>query len=144
MAQRKNKKTENSELTYLVLENDHALFSYFQKYIDHNGLDPEIVYGADQRDTDEIAAKFAEHDVLLINPNLVSFSQYNLMMMLMYDCITKNSLRIKEIRIFSNVDRSEELRDMWAGKRKYLDIVLKSVKIYQVDASDYTKTQVEL
>lgn len=119
---------------YLILENDSVLGDYLQDYIAEHKLDPHILYMVNIRDTDEIAEHFMSSEVLLFQPTLITWGQYNTMLMLMYDLITKGKLGIKEIQIFThNDDIADDLKELWDDKRKYLDIVIQHVKIFHVD-----------
>lgn len=132
-------------MKYLIVENDHKIDSYFQSYIDKNNIEATMIFGLEHRSTDEMAEYFTQHEILMFEPTLVTFSQYNGLMMLMYDLLTKNCLAIKEIHIFHHDERIErELRALWHDRRKWLDKVLPHVKIYRIDDIEETKTIINL
>jgi hypothetical protein len=118
----------------VVLENeDHLDSSSFISYLGENQMERTYIYNADQVNTDEILAAFSINEVLEFKPTMITFSQYNLMMMVMYKLLAAGILTIKEIHIFShNEELESELKELWSGKTKYLEAVTRHVKIYQV------------
>lgn len=130
----------------LVLENDFEISERLSDYLKDQGLKPKLLVAVPNRTSEEIAEEFGKAEVLIIEPNLISFSQYNLMLMLMYDLMTKEKLAIKEVRIFTgNEDIEEDLKELWESKTKYLAQVLEKVKIFSVDkAREYEKVELKL
>lgn len=128
---------------YVVLENDDHLSDRLTKYLAEKKN--TLLYMADQRDTEEILENFEKGDTLLFQPTLITWSQYNLLVMVMYSLIQENRLSIKEIEIFTHREESvaEELTSLWEGKRKYLDLVLQHVKVFTIDSGmDFQKTEI--
>lgn len=116
----------------VVLENDDHLSDAFAGYLDENPAEREIIFEAGREYTGRIIDAFAKCDVLEIQPTMLTFSQYNLMVMAMYQLITEDRLSIKEIHIFYNRSIEDDLRELWGDKRKYLDQVLERVKVFSV------------
>lgn len=130
-----------NSMKYLVLENDHELSRELQRYL--TGKDAEVVYGADHRDSDEFLEMISRFDVLLFEPTLVTYGQYNLTMMLLYHAIQENSLRISRVEIFKDHgDIVHRLEELWEDKRTYLDEVLKRVELFAV--SNYEERKIDL
>lgn len=121
--------------SFLVLENDIELDESFLKFVD--GLRKQsdklkIIYNAAVEPLDELTKAFEEYEVLIINPTLITFAQYNLMMMLMYSLICEGTLKIRELYIYHfNDNKQKALSSLW-DKRKHLDKVLSRVRIYDV------------
>lgn len=121
----------------LLIENDNKLSDALLTYISENNDDTKcvrnVVYNVNTVSSDILILYFKKCQILEFQPTLITFSQYNLLLMCMYKLIKENSLDIKEIHIFSrNEQISDELTDLWRDKRMYLDEVLKYVKIYRV------------
>lgn len=131
---------------YLILENDSEIDERFQEYLDSEGIQKEcVILGmTSQRSSEEVAEYFSKVEVVLFQPNLINFGQYNLMLMLMYDLIQKNKLSVKTVKIFTHKDIESELKELWEGKDKYLKEVLKHVKIFSIDPSEYTEQKLML
>lgn len=128
-------------MKYLVLENDYTLFDRFEEYL--SDKDATVIFGVDSRDSEEIVSAFETHHVLAFSPTLITFSQYNLLAMIMYDCLQREKLCIDEIHIFAHRETiEEELKKLWEGKRKYLDKVLEKVKLFVIDTYDFEKTEI--
>lgn len=68
----------------IVLENDDKLPEELAAYIKEEKLPTEQVCRADRADTDVILDYFAKARILLFQPTLITYSQYNLMMMALY------------------------------------------------------------
>lgn len=117
----------------LVLENDNVLPEEFQKYLDSIPQMKTCICNLHNVELDDIMRGFETSDSLYICPTLIDEGQYNLMLMLMYNLIKKGELKIKEVVIFNpNEDIDRTLSAVWENKRKYLDIVIEHIKIYQV------------
>lgn len=121
----------------LVLENDTELdykaLQYLKNFDNYN-----LITEADQVDTGDILEAFKTHDILVFKPTLITYSQYNLMVMAMYKLIESDSLAIKEIHIiyYDKEKLEQELRDLWDNKRIYLNQVLTKIKLYRVYPGD--------
>ena len=141
---------KTAKIKSLVLENDFEISEYLTKYLKTEGLEPVMLTALEHRVSEEISEEFAKAEVLIVEPTIIKFGQYNLMLMLMYDLLTKGKLAIKEVRIFANdygpgyFSVEHELKELWESKTKYLSIVLEKVKIFAVDKGDYTKTELKL
>lgn len=125
-------------MKYLVLENDDVLSKYFLKYLDKITKKKKTIIfrRADEVDTEMIMNHFKIHQILIVQPTIITFSQYNLMVMALYKLIKTGELKdgIKEIHLYhSDEELDETLRYLWDGKRMYLDEVLKHVKIFRVE-----------
>lgn len=132
-------------LKYLVVENDSTFDSYFQKYIKKQNIQPYILFGLEMREPDEIAELFSMYDILLFQPTMVTFHQYNGLMMIMYDLLTKGKLKIKEIQLYHHDERIEnELRALWYNKRKFLDLMLPHLEIYRIDDIEDLKIKIKI
>lgn len=133
---------------YLILENDSELSDRFQSYIEQDSFSDnasvKMLGMANQRDTDEIAEEFVQADILLFEPTMITFSQYNMMLMLMYDLITKDTLTINEVQIFTHKDMVKEFTELWEDKRKYLDEVLKYVTLYTINPVGFEKLEIKI
>ena len=118
----------------LVLENDEDIERDLERYLDSLSEEKDIVTNADNVENAVMMEKFTTCSTLIVKPTLVEYSQYNLMLMLMYDLLTKGKLGIKEIVFFHPLEDelTKELQEIWDEKRKYLDIVLQHVAVYQV------------
>jgi hypothetical protein len=117
----------------LILENDDSLSKDLNRYIDEHVPDKKIIFEASGHDSKDLLDSFKEHQILLFQPTLITFSQYNLMMMMIYKLLKTNENGIKEIHIFhydENIGNS--LKELWDGKRMYLDEVIKHIKIFRV------------
>lgn len=120
-------------MDYIILENEDYLSDSFLSYINKNNINHKIIFEASQEQSGEVIESFKKHQILLFQPTQLTFSQYNLMMMIIYQLLKKNENSIKEIHIFtSNEGIDSDLRDLWEGKRMYLDEVIKHVKIFRV------------
>ena len=122
-------------MDYLILENEQDLMPLMAEYLDSKSLQGkfEILYNAAIENIDVILDAFSTNNVLIIQPTMVTYSQYNLMLMCMYDLLTKDKLGIKEIHIIHQHQGIEDdLREIWQGKRFYLDIILKHIKVFMI------------
>lgn len=129
----------------LVLENDDEISEYLQRYLDKNFKKILYVYRASNRLSEEIAECFEKCELLVFQPTLIDSSQYNLMMMLMYDCLKKGKLGIKEVQIFTHNDSIHgELSEVWESKSKYIKEVLGVVKIFTIDTVGLHKEELKL
>ena len=132
-------------MQYLIVENDCQFERHFQRYLSENNIQGTVIFGLEHRTYEEMSELFTQHEILLFEPTLITFSQYNGLMMLMYDLITKNTLKIKEIQLYHHDERIErELRALWHEKRKFLDRVLPHVSIYRIDDIENQKIKIEL
>ncbi len=126
-------------MKYLILENDEKLSSDLTNYL----LDKphEIIFSADGENLDEMIAKFSTLDVLLFEPTLITWSQYNHALMLLYKLINEGVCTIKEIQIFHKYDTdtyTKTLKNLWSGKSKYLQVVLAKIRVFKV-GRDFTE-----
>ncbi len=129
----------------LVLENDSSIPDKLANYLVANKLEADVIYMADQTDTLEIMEKFGQFELLIFQPNMVTVSQYDMMLMLMYDLLTRDKLAIKRVELMYPSDRIVgDLKSVWEHKRKYLDKVLEVVEIYRIDSYTKEKTRIEL
>ena len=129
----------------VILENDSELSDRLLTYLYENKILYEFIGMADRRQSEEIAELFSEHEILIVEPTMLTFSQYNLMLMLMYDLLTKNKLKIKEVQFFDDVeDITDGLRELWEDKRMYLDQVLKHVELFAIDKMSHEKIKLEI
>lgn len=135
-------------MKYLILENESEISERLKGYLEaqrHKQKVEAVILGmADHRASEEIAEQFTKCQVLLFEPTILTFSQYNLMMMLMYDLMKKGTLTIKEIQIFDEPKVEEDLKELWEGKRMYLNLILEKVTIYSVGKLSYEKTKLEI
>ncbi len=128
---------------YLVLENDDKLPSDVDIMIT-NISDPHerlIICNASIQDSDLFLSAFSECERLLFKPTQITYSQYNLMLMIMYKLWSAGTLGIKEVHIYSK-DHNEAERQLsllWSDKRKFLDCVLQQVEIFTVNPQNKTK-----
>ncbi len=120
----------------LVLENDDKISSEFISYTKEVPGNRNIIFRADMAGTDQIIESMKNSEILEFQPTLITFSQYNMILMCMYKLIKENSLGIKRIHIFRYRDIEDDLKDLWSDKRMYLDVVLQHVQIYQVYSDD--------
>lgn len=129
----------------LIVENDSVLDDYFQEYLKQQNIQPKIIYGLEHRTSDELSEYFTQHDILMFQPTMVTFEQYNGLMMLMYDLLTKGKLKIKEIHLYHHDERIErELRALWYGRREFLDLMLPHLEIYRIDDIENLKIKIDL
>ena len=81
----------------------------------------------------------------MFQPTMITYSQYNTMLMLLYSLISENKLSIKEVHIFSHRDDIEsDLMELWEDKTEYLDVVLEHVKVFNIMPVIHDKTRLFL
>lgn len=128
----------------IVLENDQELSDRFKKYL--SDKDYKEMFMADQQESDNISEQFVEFEILAFEPTQIVFSQYNLMLMILYDLLQKGTLKIRQIHIFTSKEErvEKELKEIWKDRRTYLEEVLKVVKVYTIDNFDFSKHEISL
>lgn len=132
-------------MKYLVVENDYKLSDYLENYLLEIQAKPQILHSVLHRTNEEIIEAFIKSDILIFEPTLITFSQYNLMLMLLYKLITEKKLGIKQIRIFSHNDNlARELKELWSKQTKYLKVVLEKVSVFQVQPASFTTEKLKL
>ncbi len=119
-------------MKYVILENDMILPRDMKAYVE--GKDQvTIIYNANNVDTDELLTAFTEFDVLVFQPTMITWGQYNSALMFMWRLKQAGQLGIREIHILYDAEEvTKELTELWGDKREYLDEVLEVVKIYSV------------
>ncbi len=121
-------------MEYLVLENDEKLTDSFSRYL--HGTSATTLYRADKQSMEVLKNHLSKNDVLGFQPTQITYSQYNSLMMLLYSMIQDETLKITSIEIYTggrSRDTVKELQSLWEGKRrKYLDVVLKHLPIFEV------------
>ena len=150
-------KIQTTNPKFLIVENDCVLGDYFRKYLENEKIitkedlvdgwknTPHVIYGLEHRTTEEMAEYFSKYDILLLEPTMITFHQYNGLMMLMYDLLTKGTLKIKEIQLYHHDERIErELRALWYNKRKFLDLMIPHIKIYRIYDIEKQKIEINL
>lgn len=130
----------------VLLENEDHLSDRMKRYIADKSKTTTVLYMAYQRDSEQFLEEFSKKEILLFEPTEITWSQYNLLALIMYSLIQENRLSIKEIRILTNRESvEEELRELWEGRtRKYIDVVLQHVKVYEIDSFDYNKKEIHI
>jgi hypothetical protein len=117
---------------FLILENDWTISDQLKRYADVTMKNRLIVTGANNRHRDEILEALESHDVLVFEPNLIEYNQYNQILMLMHEQLAAGRLSITEVIIFHfDKDLAADLSSLWERRRTALDAVLKKVTIYQ-------------
>ena len=119
-----------------VLENANTFEADFERYLDEmeGEVDLRIIFNADNASAAHLMLAFELNEVLAFDPTIVTYQQYNSFMMAMYSLLNRGKLGIREVHIF-HLDAEEMqsmLTDLWSGRRNYLDVVLKEVKVFVV------------
>lgn len=135
-----------NKTNYLVLENDFKLSEELSDYLqDLENVSTTILCMMHNRTSEEVMEAFTNNEIVLFQPTMIEYGQYNLMLMLMWNLIQAKKLGIKEVHIFTRrPELKEELRELWEERRKYLDEVLKHVTIYQIDSFTDEKIKINI
>lgn len=120
----------------VVIENDNVCPDRLKRYIrKYNKKDVSYIYNAANTSMTDFIEAFKNNDVILFDPTIVGYVQYNNLMMLLRKLLVSGELAVKEIRLHANdIDGYvKELKELWKGKRDYLDEVLEKVKLLGVN-----------
>jgi len=131
-------------LKYLVLENDWELSLRLERYLRENNIESTKIFSAGIRDPEELAEYFMEYDVLIVEPNLIDFYQYDGIIRIFQSLINKDKLKIKQIHFYDNYHIAFELTDTLEASRDILNDVLKHIETYTINRSTHILEKFEI
>lgn len=120
----------------VVIENDNVCPDRLKRYIrKYSKDDVSYIYNAANTSMADFIEAFKNNKVILFDPTIVGYGQYNNLMMLLRKLLVSGELAVKEVHLHTNdIDGYlEELKELWDGKRDYLDEVLEKVKLLGVN-----------
>ncbi len=124
----------------VVIENDNKMPDGLRKYIAATGDETTYLYNAAYQKIEAFKNAFVDNDVILFFPTLISRSQYQGLMMVLWGLIQEGECKVKEVHVFGmGGSKEDDFKTILMEKDDYLKEVLEHVKVFHVGGPNFYK-----